>query len=573
MLQKKPSVYLVLALLLLLGTGLRCYRLDAFGLGGDEKYALLVGSFIYQEGGNQHEILRNESQQYFTNKQLVSPTAFDDFQLAIASRDNGSGATYDLILNQWIKLFGVSDFAVRSLSVLFNILTILLVFVFAKTWTGNSKIALLATFLAVISPFYVVVSQVARGYSLLFLLALLSTHLLLLFYRKNKIIYLAFYSIIVYLALQTHYSIFPLFFIHGLYVLAFHRKFKPMFAFSLSMTFPFVGMLLWLNSTGGQWAFHSIEQSAIAYNKMVIEAPYKWLQVTTWATATDQLWREFTLTFPVFHNLGESLLGTKNFLFSLVISVIFGFVFVEKSISLKISILAILIVLVVQFFLITVDPLQFMLFSLLLSVSFFLLTKLRHLENKALKFSLVIVVLSHVFLVLFAFKDGNTMRIIPRYSGYGYAFSCVLVASAVFYLWKSKVIIKFALLLIFGISTLLHFQIFGSIYVDRPANYFHQFPEPRIENPYYSLAETVAEIYVQGDTLILPSAVIDTTYGGFEIAKYSVQDAQYLNIYLSRKDPEITQRIDRSEPNKVILKHADGTFKILFDFEGTRYRY
>lgn len=573
MLQKKSSVNIILCLILLLGTGFRFYKLDAFGLGGDEKYALLVGNFIYQEGGNQHEILRNESKHYFTNKQLTPPTGFDDFQLAIASRDNGSGATFDLLLNQWIKLFGVSDFAVRSLSVLFNILSVLLIFVFTKSWTCNAKIALMATFLAAFSPFYIVVSQVARGYSLLFFLALLSTHLLLLFYQKSKVVYLVFYSITVYLALQTHYSIFPLFFIHGLYVLAFQRKIKSIFSFGLAMIFPFAGMIFWLNSTGGQWALHSIEQSAIAYNKMVIEAPYEWLRVTTLTSATNQLWREFTLTFPIFHNLGDALLGTKNIIFSLLISGIFSFAFIEKSFSPKLKIGVIFFIVVLQSFLITVMPLQFILFSLIIALLVFLLTKIRLLENKALKFSLAIVILSHVFLVLFAFKDGNTMRIIPRYSGYSYAFSCVLTAVALFYLWQSGLLLQFAVVAVIGVSVVSHIQIFESIFNDRAANYFHQFPEKRISNPYYSLAETITEIYVPGDTLILPSAVVDSTYGGFKIAKYSVQDAQYLNIYLSRKDPGIIQRIDRNEPNKVILKHADNSSEILFDFEGMKYRY
>jgi hypothetical protein len=116
-------------------------------------------------------------------------------------------------------------------------------------------------------------------------------------------------------------------------------------------------------------------------------------------------------------------------------------------------------------------------------------------------------------------------------------------------------------------------HIFRAIYADNAPNYFHQFPEKRLPNPYYFLAETISETYSKSDTLILPSAAIDTTYGGFEIVKYSVQDAQYLNIYLSRKELKIIQRIDRSELNKVILKHADGTSEILFDFEGMKYRY
>jgi uncharacterized membrane protein len=573
LLQKKSSIYIVLCTLLLIGIGLRFYKLDAFGLGGDEKYALLVSNFIYQEGGGQNQILRNESEKYFTNKQLVPPSSFGDFQLAIASRDNGSGATYDLLLHNWIKLFGVSDFSLRSLSVLFNMLTVLLLFIFTKSWTSNYKLALLVAFLAAVSPFYVAVSQVSRGYSLLFLLALLTTHLLLLYYHNRKVVYMVLYSIATFLTLQTHYSIFPLFFIHGLYVLTFHRKIKPIMAFGLAMIPPFVGMLAWFGSAGGQWALHSVEQSAVAYNKMAVTEPYEWLRVSTLTSVANQLWRAFTLTFPVFHNIGESLFGVKNFVLSILVSGLITFAFTVKSVDSFVKIGAISFLLIGQYLLTTVQPLHFMLFTLLITLALLLLTKATCIKNKMLILSIVIAILSHVFLVIFAFQDGNTMRILPRYSGYGYAFSCVAVGVAIYYLRNHNRVVKFTILLVLSFATLNYVQIFRSIFVDRPANYFHQFPDKRIPNPYYTLAETISETYVKGDTLILPSAVIDTKYGGFEIAEYSVQDAQYLNIYLSRKEPEIIQRIDRSEPNKVILKHADGTSEILFDFEGTKYRY
>jgi hypothetical protein len=573
LLQKKSSIYIALCTLLLIGGGLRLYKLDAYGLGGDEKYALLVSNFIYQEGGGQNEVLRNESENYFTNKQLVPPTSFHDFQRAIASRDNGSGATYDLLLHNWIKLFGVSDFALRSLSVLFNMLTVLLLFVFTKTWTGNYKLALLIAFLAAVSPFYVVVSQVSRGYSLLFLLALLSTYLLLFYYRSHKVVYMVFYSIVVFLALQTHYSIFPLFFVHGLYILIFHRKLNSMVAFGLAMVFPFVGMLAWFGSTGGQWAMHSVSQSAIAYNQMALIEPYEWLRISTLTTVLDQTWRTFTLTFPLIHNIGEVLIGVKNLVLAGFIGVVIAFAYVAKPLKPLIKFGVVSLFLGAQYFFTSVQPLSFILFSLVIALVIISVKQVVSVKNEMLLLSGMISVLSFVFLVIFAFQDGNTMRILPRYSGYSYAFSCVGAGAFLYHFSNNKHVTSFILLLVFCLVTLNYVHIFRAIYADNAPNYFHQFPEKRLPNPYYFLAETISETYSKSDTLILPSAAIDTTYGGFEIVKYSVQDAQYLNIYLSRKELKIIQRIDRSELNKVILKHADGTSEILFDFEGMKYRY
>ncbi len=35
----------------------------------------------------------------------------------------------------------------------------------------------------------------------------------------------------------------------------------------------------------------------------------------------------------------------------------------------------------------------------------------------------------------------------------------------------------------------------------------------------------------------------------------------------------VIRPIDRNEPNKVILKKANGSQQVLFDFEGQKYRY
>lgn len=568
------NTYFAFIGIILLAVGLRVYQIDAYGIGGDEKYALLVSQFISQEGGGQSDVFRTEGKEHFTNVELHRPKSAYDFQMAIAHRDNGSGATYDLLLNGWTRIFGVSDAAVRSLSLTINILTILLLFLFIRDFTQNRKIALIATFIAAVSPFYIVYSQVARGYALLFFLALLLSYLLLRYLRNYKPKYLIWYSVVALLAMQTHYSVFTLFAIHGLYLLLFHRSFNVLVAYGLTMIFPVAGMLIWLFSMpGGEWALHSIKVSAEVYSQMAVDSPSEWLQLSTFSSVSNQLVKVLTYSVPFLHNLGDQLSGLKNVLLSSTCGLLITVLYINTQFSLIIRSCVGVLLLAAVYFFTSVNEWAFVYYSLMISlVAFAIFKNLRH-PNKFVLFCGFAFIVSLVFLGIFAFQDGNTMRIIPRYSGYNYAFACVLTAVGINFLLNQNGMVK----TFFGVALLLwavnYVAIMKEIYRDNPPNYFHHFAEKRVKNPYEVTARKVVEMYAPGDTLIHPSYTPVSHYKGFNTPGFSVQDAQYLNIYLPKKSPVIWQRIDKNEPNKVFLKHKDGSKELLFDFENDKYRY
>lgn len=80
---------------------------------------------------------------------------------------------YFIILHYWIGLFGMSEGATRSLSAIFGIISILLIYQ-VGVLLFNTRVGLLSSFLSSISIFHIHYSQEARGYSLLLLLSLLS---------------------------------------------------------------------------------------------------------------------------------------------------------------------------------------------------------------------------------------------------------------------------------------------------------------------------------------------------------------------------------------------------------------
>ncbi len=81
---------------------------------------------------------------------------------------------YYLLLHFWLRL-GESEFVVRSLSALFAVATLPLVYALGKQ-LFHARVGLIAAALLPINPFFMSYAQEARGYSLLILLSTLSSY-------------------------------------------------------------------------------------------------------------------------------------------------------------------------------------------------------------------------------------------------------------------------------------------------------------------------------------------------------------------------------------------------------------
>ena len=85
---------------------------------------------------------------------------------------------YYLLLHTWRALFGQSEFALRSLSVVAGLALVVLTYLLGRHLFGEAT-GLIAAFLGAISPFAIYYSQEARMYALLAALSAASTYLLL----------------------------------------------------------------------------------------------------------------------------------------------------------------------------------------------------------------------------------------------------------------------------------------------------------------------------------------------------------------------------------------------------------
>lgn len=112
---------------------------------------------------------------------------------------------YYLLLHNWMILWGDSIAAVRSLSLLFGILTVVLVIALTR-WLANERTALLAGWFAALMPMAVHYSQETRMYALMGMLTLAAALALMMWIKTpthNR--YLVAYALLMTFSFYTHY--------------------------------------------------------------------------------------------------------------------------------------------------------------------------------------------------------------------------------------------------------------------------------------------------------------------------------------------------------------------------------
>ena len=137
--------------------------------------------------------------------------------ISIVAKDT-SPPFYYLLLHVWMKIFGTSEAAIRSLSFLFFLLTVFTVYLIGKhLW--DKKTGFLAALLAFSNPFLFTYAFEGRMYALLLLTSTLSAYF---FLKKQK---LGFVLATVAALYTHHFSIFLVFW-EALWTLKENRK-KP----------------------------------------------------------------------------------------------------------------------------------------------------------------------------------------------------------------------------------------------------------------------------------------------------------------------------------------------------------
>jgi mannosyltransferase len=160
---------------------------------------------------------------------------------------------YIILLKFWIAVFGMGAFAVRILSALFGIASILLVYKLGKS-LFNTGTALIASFLLSISCFHIYHSQQVKHYSFFVFLVLLSFIYFIDFLERKKPNVLAFNLLLNVLIVCTHPFGLSVIAAQFLYVICVHRaidgkQLKKWLFFQLPLVL-FLGLWAWILFAG-----------------------------------------------------------------------------------------------------------------------------------------------------------------------------------------------------------------------------------------------------------------------------------------------------------------------------------
>ena len=579
--------YLILTFIVILAFSLRVYNLDKHGIFFDEKASVLISQGMAMEGNSQKNCFHTEGKNTFTPKEFWAEKNIEDYYDSIRRSDIGNSPFYYVVLHNWINIFGLSDFSARFLSVLFSCTTILLLFFFIKEHFNNVPLALLASFLMAIEPFFIAYSQQIRNYSLSFFLTLLATHIFLKIIKneeksvKNNGLYL-FYGILSAMCLLSHFLTATVFMAHGLYVLLFVRKMRPWILLPLSLSIGAAAFGYWITLGGGNYTFQTLSYQAKIYYKEAHAVPNLhagYIDPATVGNVSKKSLPIFTDLFISSNGLASTIAGKKNLIIAFLISIfsVFALLKYRKSKNLKwlqgVSILCVFAT-ILAFKGQSISYLEVINCGLLcyLLSEYWKDTK-GEIERKQNWFLLILTFLPTLFLVLMTFKNGHTFGLTQRYSGFSFPYSIILVSLALIQAGIKSKPVNYAIWTVFAIHLLTLSQTIQQVLNDESLKYNYR-DKARGENPYPKVAESLTKLYQTGDTIIYPSyskEVYKSDVYTKNIAK-SVVDAQYVNLYLP-KEAEFVQMVDAREPDKVYLKKKDGRKIEIFDFKGDTFRY
>jgi uncharacterized membrane protein len=569
--------YSILILILFFAVGLRCYNIEGVTLAGDEKFTLLGYNGICMGGKNQAHIYE---QPYFTPKEFWSDIHIQSYFDAVAISDIGAHIPYNLLLNGWSTVFGINDWQLRLFSILMGLLTVFFLYKLVLENTKNQLLSYIVCGLFAIEPLMLALNRMIRSYSLSLLLTVLATYLFfeIINNRHRKIDYV-WYALIVATSLLTHYLNFLVILVHGLIVLFFVRDFKKWFALGLSVGFGGLVLVWWLTAGGGIYTFKFLEDKNALHRKMA-EMPLSQNPMAGMVdrpTAENLAKRFYELASDQFittNNLWNHLVGNKNWV--VVLAITLFSILVSLFSKHKYRYVAIYVVLGTGLAVISINRFHFFVLICNALLLFYLLKAYwqnrQSVFNSFYVFCLLICVLPYLYLAFDALSNGHTSSLTQRYASFSMPYALVLVALLVSQIKDLPKPAAIPIAVGMLIQLFLVLQIDWKVLNDMYPKYTY-YGKSKIKNPYYSTAQKIIENYSKGDTVVYPSYNKNVYSSVLEDKRpIGVLDAQFMNVYLP-KNATYIQRIDRNEPNKVILKKANGSQQVLFDFEGQKYRY
>lgn len=584
----KSTIFLIFILCIALV--MRLINIDKFGIGGDEKYSLTVMHGMSYEGATQKEEIFKP---IFNQKKLWESLTFKDYDEAIIRTDNGNSASYYVVLNVWKSVFGISEFSLRFLNVLFDLGSIILIFLLALLMFKNYKIGLIASFFVAFDPFLIGYSHQIRNYPMGVFVSLASIYFFFLILEnvknnKNWKLYFA-YGFFVLLGIFSHYYVAFFVLCHFLILVIFHlRDWTIVVRFGIVYSVIACLLILWFTIGSGRETIATLKYKDEVYKAMTLNpskpaAFNNWLTVPTVANLKAKIVPILADSFLITSQLYENLNGNKNGLLALLIGLLLAICLVQLKHNLLpfkelFTLGAILIILMLGFVLYNKNFLSFSYLSVVVAfigfVSYQLFQKHWKVSIKLGLFIAFSLIIPMILSVLGAVKAGHTANLYNKYFSFALPIYSLILAWFCFQLFHEKHWINLLFLAVIGIYSMVQLgAIIPKIWQDNYSKYT-TFSGNRAFNPYTLLAQKIETNYQKGDIVYFPSYTTTAfeTVDSTATVNYSVVDAQLTSLYLP-KNADINMAIDKKEKDLCYLLKKNGQKLILFNFEGAKYRY
>ena len=188
----------------------------------------------------------------FTQQDLRAHRTFNNV-VAATIADSGNAAAYNVMLFWWAGIVGDSNFAIRSLSVFFGVLTVILGYYFCRQ-LFNERTANIAAALLCFHPVLVEYGQLARAYVPATFMILLATYSIyqVSVAKRHVWLHIPLYVLVLNLALLSHYVTLYVFLSHVFLVALFHSHRKALFQYAVMAIVGFGIFSIWLFNGGWQ---------------------------------------------------------------------------------------------------------------------------------------------------------------------------------------------------------------------------------------------------------------------------------------------------------------------------------
>lgn len=239
----------------------RMYGINTLELWHDETGSMLAANGLSYWG--------DVPGQGFTKSDLPSWNTLPNVISACLFIDSGNGSLYTVLLHGWSILFGNAPAALRTLSAIASLLTVMVAFSFSLRLFRSSAAALATAALIASSQSFIGPSVQIRSYALAVLLSLVATALLFRSLRSARPApwTIVLYGLAVGAAVLTHYSTCYVFLAHPIVVLIMRTSPRNILRIALGGALALALFAIWMKLGGSE----GLERMRITNQNYVVQ--------------------------------------------------------------------------------------------------------------------------------------------------------------------------------------------------------------------------------------------------------------------------------------------------------------